>query len=86
MSMKAPINLNGKPSRIRLVLTRPFLGGTRAHISDLKFVLGGCAKIHRHRLRDLEARVTLITTQRNMSLLGPALGRAGWEVKEAKIL
>ncbi len=84
--MKKPLNLNGKPSRIRLVLSRPSLGGTPAHISDLKLVLGGCAKIHSHRLGSLEARVTLISTQKNMSLLGPTLGRAGWAVKEAKIL
>ena len=77
-------NLNGKPFRVRLVLARPILNGLKATASDLKDILGKSAKVLRPSLGHQEARVTVWVTQKNLSLVGPTLNRAGWTVKQAR--
>mgnify|MGYP003643237762 CR=1 FL=1 len=77
-------NLNGEPFRVRMTLERPIVNGMRATSSDLKDIIGKSAKVGRPSLGHQEAWVTLTVTQKNLSMIGPVLNRAGWFVRQAK--
>lgn len=67
-----------------MLLERPCVNGMLATTSDLMDIIGKRAKITRPSLGNREARFTLTVTQKNLSMIGPVLNRAGWFVKQAK--
>jgi len=87
MNAKRKQKLNGKPAVIKLVMNRPTLHAAPATLADLKMILGDKAKVKPSSFRGnkKEVRVTLMATQKNMSLIGPALNRSGWLVTSAKL-